>query len=50
MKAVLFYHAFTSCWNNGNAHFLRGIARELVRIGHEVVSANPLKAGAAATR
>ena len=29
MKCVLFYHAFTSCWNNGNAHFLRGYAREL---------------------
>jgi spore maturation protein CgeB len=41
MKAVLFCHAFTSCWNNGNAHFLRGIARELVRIGHQVVVCEP---------
>ena len=27
MKCVLLYHAFTSCWNNGNAHFLRGYGR-----------------------
>jgi spore maturation protein CgeB len=36
MKVVLFYHSFVSCWNNGHAHFLRGIARELIRLGHEV--------------
>ena len=36
MKFVLFYHSFVSCWNHGNAHFLRGIARELLRLGHEV--------------
>jgi spore maturation protein CgeB len=41
MKCVLFYHAFTSCWNNGNAHFLRGIARELQKLGHEVVIYEP---------
>ena len=41
MKAVLFCHAFTSCWNNGNAHFLRGIARELARTGHQVVVCEP---------
>jgi spore maturation protein CgeB len=42
MKCVLFYHAFTSCWNNGNAHFLRGYARELRALGHEVVVFEPL--------
>jgi len=36
MKAVFFYHAFSSCWNNGNAHFLRGVTRELARLGHDV--------------
>jgi spore maturation protein CgeB len=36
MKFVLFYHSFVSCWNHGNAHFLRGVARELVRLGHDV--------------
>lgn len=41
MKCVLFYHAFTSCWNNGNAHFLRGVARELEKLGHEVVVYEP---------
>jgi spore maturation protein CgeB len=42
MKCVLFYHAFSSCWNNGNAHFLRGIARELCRLGHQVVVYEPV--------
>src|SRR5690349_8988155 len=41
MKCVLFYHAFTSCWNNGNAHFLRGISRELSKLGHDVVVYEP---------
>ncbi|WFU74991.1 glycosyltransferase [Bradyrhizobium sp. CB2312] len=42
MKCVLFYHAFTSCWNNGNAHFLRGYARELDALGHQVVLFEPI--------
>src|SRR3954447_24945030 len=37
MKCVIFAHAITSCWNNGNAHFLRGVTRELAQLGHEVV-------------
>jgi spore maturation protein CgeB len=41
MKCVLFYHAFTSCWNNGNAHFLRGLSRELGKLGHEVIVYEP---------
>lgn len=41
MTCVLFYHAFTSCWNNGNAHFLRGYARELHALGHEVIVYEP---------
>lgn len=41
MRCVLFYHAFTSCWNNGNAHFLRGYARELHALGHEVIVYEP---------
>ncbi|HVY59614.1 MAG TPA: glycosyltransferase [Xanthobacteraceae bacterium] len=36
MRFVLLYHSFSSCWNHGNAHFLRGISRELVRLGHGV--------------
>lgn len=41
MKFVLFYHSFTSCWNHGNAHFLRGICRELIRREHDVVVYEP---------
>jgi spore maturation protein CgeB len=36
MKIVLFYHSLVSDWNHGNAHFLRGIARELMARGHDV--------------
>ena len=41
MNFVLFCHALTSCWNNGNAHFLRGIARELRALGHDVTVYEP---------
>lgn len=41
MNIVLFLHAFTSCWNNGNAHFLRGVVRELGRHGHAVTVWEP---------
>ncbi|MBN1237460.1 MAG: glycosyltransferase, partial [Gammaproteobacteria bacterium] len=36
MKLVLFYHSLISDWNHGNAHFLRGIAAELLARGHDV--------------
>lgn len=36
MKVVMFYHSLVSDWNHGNAHFLRGIASELLAAGHEV--------------
>jgi spore maturation protein CgeB len=32
----MFYHSLISDWNHGNAHFLRGIARELQHRGHIV--------------
>lgn len=32
----MFYHSLVSDWNHGNAHFLRGIATELLKRGHEV--------------
>jgi spore maturation protein CgeB len=41
MNVVLFCHSFVSCWNNGHAHFLRGIARELTRAGHQVTAYEP---------
>ena len=31
-----FAHSWISDWNHGNAHFLRGLVRELQRLGHEV--------------
>lgn len=36
LKLRLFAHSWTSDWNHGNAHFLRGLAYELVRLGHGV--------------
>ena len=36
MRIVLFCHSLLSDWNHGNAHFLRGIASELVARGHDV--------------
>ncbi len=36
MRFVLFCHSVSSCWNNGNAHFLRGVVRELQALGHQV--------------
>jgi spore maturation protein CgeB len=36
MKLVFFYHSIVSDWNHGNAHFLRGVARELIARGHTV--------------
>ncbi len=44
MKAVLFYHSLVSDWNHGNAHFLRGVATELIKAGHEVVVYEPANA------
>ena len=36
MRFVIFCHSLVSDWNHGNAHFLRGIVRELGKAGHEV--------------
>jgi len=35
-KFRFFAHSWVSDWNHGNAHFLRGLVRELLRLGHEV--------------
>lgn len=32
----LFAHSLVSDWNHGNAHFLRGLVRELMHMGHRV--------------
>jgi spore maturation protein CgeB len=36
MRVALFCHSIVADWNHGNAHFLRGVARELIARGHEV--------------
>lgn len=41
MKFVLFYHSLFSDWNHGNAHFLRGVVRELLQRGHDVTVWEP---------
>lgn len=41
MRFVYFTHSLTSCWNHGNAHFVRGVLRALRRAGHEVAAFEP---------
>jgi spore maturation protein CgeB len=41
MKLVYFTHSLTSCWNHGNAHFMRGVIRELMAVGHDVTVYEP---------
>ncbi len=41
MKIAYFTHSLSSCWNHGNAHFLRGVLDELTVRGHEVSAFEP---------
>ena len=41
MKIVYFTHSLLSCWNHGNAHFLRGVLRELIARDHNVRAVEP---------
>ena len=41
MKFAYFTHSLASCWNHGNAHFLRGVLRDLIHRGHEVTAYEP---------
>ncbi len=36
LRIALFCHSLISDWNHGNAHFLRGLMRQLMRMGHQV--------------
>lgn len=36
MRIVIFSHSLISDWNNRNAHFMRGVASELLARGHDV--------------
>lgn len=41
MRIAYFTHSLASCWNHGNAHFLRGILDELIERGHDVRAFEP---------
>jgi spore maturation protein CgeB len=41
MNIVLFYHSLLSDWNHGNAHFLRGVATELIQRGNHLTIYEP---------
>lgn len=41
MRFVFYTHSLISDWNHGNAHFLRGVMRELLARGHEAVALEP---------
>jgi spore maturation protein CgeB len=41
VRIAYFTHSLASCWNHGNAHFLRGVLRELIARGHEVRAFEP---------
>jgi spore maturation protein CgeB len=43
----MFYHSIASDWNHGNAHFLRGVASELLARGHAVAVWEPRDAWSA---
>lgn len=36
LRFAFFAHSWISDWNHGNAHFLRGLVQELMRMGHPV--------------
>jgi spore maturation protein CgeB len=44
VKVVYFTHSLASCWNHGNAHFLRGVLRELIARGHDAAAWEPADA------
>jgi spore maturation protein CgeB len=41
MRFVFFTHSLVSDWNHGNAHFLRGVMRELQARGHATIGLEP---------
>jgi len=41
MKFLFYTHSLLSDWNHGNAHFLRGVMRELQRAGHAAEALEP---------
>ncbi|WP_296038285.1 glycosyltransferase [uncultured Agrobacterium sp.] len=41
MKFIFYTHSLVSDWNHGNAHFLRGIMRQLNKAGHVALALEP---------
>jgi len=41
LRIAYFAHSVRSDWNNGNAHFLRGLLRSLGELGHQVTVFEP---------
>lgn len=41
MRFLFYTHSLVSDWNHGNAHFLRGVMRELIDMGHEARALEP---------
>ena len=41
LRIAYFVHSLRSDWNNGNAHFLRGLVREMSFRGHDMVAFEP---------
>lgn len=41
MRLILYTHSLISDWNHGNAHFLRGVLRELEARGHQTLALEP---------
>ncbi|WP_210530323.1 CgeB family protein [Rubellimicrobium arenae] len=41
MRFLFYTHSLISDWNHGNAHFLRGVMRDLNRRGHQTLALEP---------
>ncbi len=41
MRFLFYTHSLVSDWNHGNAHFLRGVMRELQVLGHTTLALEP---------
>ncbi len=41
MRFLFYTHSLVSDWNHGNAHFLRGVMRDLLRRGHDALALEP---------
>jgi spore maturation protein CgeB len=48
MNVVIFCHSIASCWNHGNAHFLRGVVTEMRSLGWDVRAYEPADGWSAA--